>query len=184
MGAGTGIKACADVGSEQRCEDQRDPSVALCKIDKTAQVVQRQEVRQIHSNSKVEPHSSRSTARASSVNEYQQYTTRVKSETTLRYCQSFRVRCFFLPPLSYMRSRTMSSTFNEALERASNPQMPPPNSPRKTPISPSRTSTLLQDKIKETVVTVPGTHLYPSNRSLLLSLAQLVHCIREIGAIC
>jgi hypothetical protein len=61
----------------------------------------------------------------------------------------------------------MSSVFNEALERASNPQMPPPKSPLKTPTSPSRTSVLFQDKIRETVVTVPGmppclAHLGPA----------------------
>jgi hypothetical protein len=53
-------------------------------------------------------------------------------------------------------SPKMSSVFNEALERASNPKMPPPKSPIRTPTSPSRTSSMFQGKIKETVITIPG----------------------------
>src|SRR5271168_5092940 len=53
-------------------------------------------------------------------------------------------------------SPEMSSVFNEALERASNPKMPPPKSPIRTPTSPSRTSSMFQGKIKETVITIPG----------------------------
>jgi hypothetical protein len=53
-------------------------------------------------------------------------------------------------------SPEMSFVFNEALERASNPKMPPPKSPIRTPTSPSRTSSMFQGKIKETVITIPG----------------------------
>jgi hypothetical protein len=50
----------------------------------------------------------------------------------------------------------MSYVFSEALERASNPKMPPPKSPARTPTSPPRTSSMFQGKIKETVITIPG----------------------------
>lgn len=53
-------------------------------------------------------------------------------------------------------SQKMSHVFREALERASNPKMPPPKSPTRTPMSPSRTSSMFQGKIEEAVITIPG----------------------------